>query len=147
MTFLTLDLQTKKWLLLFLSCLLFWWCVLAPATCSASSAPRTYMITEEELVRLEDNLSRLKSINTRLQTESATQKEQAKVLLEQVTRLQSQLATLREASQKQQDLLTNANRSLAEYATEAKRTRLRIKAQRNTWLAVALVAATAAIIR
>ena len=103
------------------------------------------MITEEELVRLEDNLSRLKSINTRLQTESATQKEQAKVLLEQVTRLQSQLATLREASQKQQDLLTNANRSLAEYATEAKRTRLRIKAQRNWWECVAVAAVIAAV--
>jgi chromosome segregation ATPase len=127
--------------LLLLALLLCCW-VLPSGTASASG---TYTITEEELVRLEDNLSRLKSINTRLQTESATQKEQAKVLLEQVTRLQSQLATLREASQKQQDLLTNANKSLAEYATEAKRTRLRIKAQRNTWLTVAVAAVIAAV--
>jgi len=138
MIFTNLTLTEKKLLLLFLSALLFWWCVSAPATCSASGTPeKTYTITEAELVQLENNLARLSAINSKLQMESTTQNTQVAELQKQVRLLQSQLVTLRQESEKQQELLTKANKSLAEFATEAKRTRLRIKAQRNTWEAIA----------
>ena len=135
-----LDLRTKKLLLLLLSLLFCWWLFTASATCSASEP--TYQITETELVQLENNLARLKTINTQLQLESSTQKEQSAILLKQVTLLQDQLRMLREQSLKQEELLTIANRSLEEFATEEKKKRLKIKAQRNTYFAL-MVAATA----
>jgi hypothetical protein len=46
---------------------------------------------------------------------------------------------------KQQELLTAANNSLAEYATEQKRTRLRIKAQRNFWIGATITAIVVAV--
>ena len=139
MMFQDFDLKTKKLLLLFLSCLLAWWLLGSPATCSASG---TYQITEEELTQLESNLSRLSSINTKLQLESKKQLEQVALLQSQVAQLKSQLALLQEASQKQEDSLTNANKLLEEYAIAEKNKRLKIKAQRNTYFAL-LVAATA----
>lgn len=147
MIFNYLDLKTKKWLLLFLSCLLCWWLLVASATCSASAPEQVYTITETELETLESSLTRLRSINSKLQMESAQQLEQVKLLQAQVQLLQSQLATLQMQSQNQESLLTAANKSLAEYATEARRTRLRIKAQRNGWLVASILAVTAAIIR
>ena len=134
-----LDLRTKKLLLLLLSLLFCWWLFSAPATCSASG---TYQITEEELTQLESNLSRLSSINTKLQLESKKQLEQVALLQSQVAQLKSQLALLQEASQKQESSLTNANKLLEEYAIAEKNKRLKIKAQRNTYFAL-LVAATA----
>ena len=142
MMFQDFDLKTKKLLLLFLSCLLCWWLLVASGTCAASG---TYQIAEEELTQLESNLSRLSSINSKLQMESKTQKEQSARLLEQVSLLQHQLTQLREQSQKQEQLLTSANKLLETFATEEKRTRLRIKAQRNTWLVATIVTAAIAI--
>ena len=139
MIFQDFDLKTKKLLLLFLSCLLAWWLLGSPATCSASGM---YQITEEELTSLESNLSRLSSINTKLQLESKKQLEQVALLQSQVAQLKSQLALLQEASQKQESSLTNANKLLEEYAIAEKNKRLKIKAQRNTYFAL-LVAATA----
>ena len=139
MMFQDFDLKTKKLLLLFLSCLLAWWLLGSPATCSASG---TYQITEEELTQLESNLSQLSSINTKLQLESKKQLEQVALLQSQVAQLKSQLALLQEASQKQEDSLTNANKLLEEYAIAEKNKRLKIKAQRNTYF-VMMVAATA----
>jgi hypothetical protein len=43
--------------------------------------------------------------------------------------------------------LIAANKSLEEYAIEAKRTRLRIKAQRNTWEAIAACLVVALIVK
>jgi len=137
MTFLTLDLQTKKWLLLFLVLLFSWWLFSAQATCLAANGQKTYTITEQELVTLENNLARLSAINQQLQKESKTQNTQAQELQKQVKLLQSQLNILRQESMKQEQLLIAANRSLEEFATEAKRTRLRIKRQRNFWEAMA----------
>jgi gluconate kinase len=79
--------------------------------------------------------------------ESKTQNTQAAELKKQVQLLQSQLATLRQESEKQQALLIAANKSLEEYAIEAKRTRLRIKAQRNTWEAIAACLVVALIVK
>ena len=62
----------------------------------------------------------------------------------QLTESRRELATLREELNisKQQlttaeDSLRNANLCLEKYAQEEKKTRLKIKAQRNTWAAVA----------
>lgn len=46
-------------------------------------------------------------------------------------------ADLQAKSTRQEALLTQANQSLMQYAAEEKRTRLRIKSQRNTWEIVA----------
>ena len=142
MMFQDFDLKTKKLLLLFLSCLLAWWLLGSPATCSASG---TYQITEEELTSLESNLSRLSSINTKLQLESKKQLEQVALLQSQVAQLKSQLELLQEASQKQEDSLTNANKLLEEFATAEKNKRLKIKAQRNTYFTLMVAAAAFAV--
>ena len=148
MMFQDFDQTTKKLLLLFLSCLLAWWLFFAPGTCSASGTPEPmYQITETELATLENNLAKLSAINSKLQMESKTQNTQVAQLQEQLRLLQSQLTVLRQESEKQQALLTAANRSLEEYATEAKRTRLRIKAQRNGWATAAACLAIALAVK
>lgn len=146
MIFQNLSQTEKKWLLLFLSLLLCWWLFSASATCSASGTPEpVYQITETELVTLENNLARLSAINTKLQLELQAQRRELHVLREESSRLVRQLNELKQGSQKQEDLLANANRSLAEYATAAKKTRLRIKAQRNFWECFAAAAVIVAI--
>lgn len=138
MTFLTLDLTTKKWLLLFLSCLLCWWLFSAQATCSASAAPgRTYTITEEELQGLDSRLSRLAQISNTQQKESARLQEQLTKSEAELKMLKTQLDTSTVQLQTAQASLASANQFLKESAAEEKRTRLRIKAQRNTWIALA----------
>ncbi|MBQ9634701.1 MAG: hypothetical protein IJV12_00600 [Acidaminococcaceae bacterium] len=150
MMFQSLDLKTKKLLLLFLS-LLCWRVLFAPGTCSASGTPdqtqTVYQITEQELTTLETNLAQLRSINESLQRELQAQKRELHVLRQESGTLLNQLQLLRQRSETQQNLLINANKSLAEYATEAKRERLRIKAQRNTWEAVAACAIIALAVK
>lgn len=141
MIFQDFDHKTKKLLLLFLSCLFCWWLLAASATCSASGTPeQTYTITETELSQLETNLAKLRSINDRLTVDLKVQSQEATALKQEVTELKKQLEQLQSLSQKQGDSLTTANRLLAEYATEAKRERLRIKAQRNGWIAATVLA-------
>lgn len=148
MRFKSIDLETKKLLLLFLSLLFFWWVFSASATCSASEMPEpTYTITETELTTLENNISTLKSINTRLQVDLKVQSQEATLLRKQLDELKKELEQLRSLSQTQESSLTNANKLLAEYATEAKRERLRIKAQRNTWEVVACLAIIGCIVK
>lgn len=142
MLFEDFSVREKKILLLFLSALLSFWLVLAPATSAESATPAeqtraVYQITEQELTQLETNLVQLKSINTRLQMDLKVQSAEATALKQEVTELKKQLSDLKSLSVKQEDSLTNANKLLEQYATEAKRTRLRIKAQRNFWEAVA----------
>ncbi len=144
MIFSNLDIRTKKLLLLFLSCLFCWWLLVASGTCSASEIPApaeqkvaVYQITEPELVRLENNLVLLKASNERLQVDLKVQSDEATQLKKELAVLKKELSDLRQKSKTQGDSLTNANRLLEQYATEAKRERLRIKAQRNTWEAVA----------
>lgn len=143
--FQTLDQTAKKWLLLFLSVLLCWWLFSASDTALASEMPidqtqAVYQITEQELTTLENNISTLKSINEKLQMELAAQKRELHVLREESSRLLRQLNELKQQSQTQDDLLMKANKSLEESATEAKRERLKIKAQRNGWAAAAVLA-------
>ena len=131
----------KKLLLLFLSALLCWWLFSASGTCSASGTPEPlYTITETELSTLENNLAQLRSINERLQVDLKVQSQEATQLRRELDELKKQLSDLKQLSVKQEDSLTNANKLLAEYATEAKRERLRIKAQRNAWATAAVLA-------
>ncbi|MBO5636325.1 MAG: hypothetical protein J5906_02240 [Acidaminococcaceae bacterium] len=78
------------------------------------------------MTTLETNLAQLKSINNRLQMDLQAQSSEA-------TLLRKELSDLKQQSMMQESSLMNANRLLDEYATEANRERLRIKAQRNTW--------------
>lgn len=54
--------------------------------------------------------------------------------------LQLQIQTLQDRSTKQEQLLNEANESFVKFGEEQKRTRLRVKAQRNAWEAVAACA-------
>ena len=105
----------------------------------------TYSITEEELTRLEANISELQTINNRLQKESSQQKKRMEELETQLTaaqtelqkareqynRLGSQLKDLERTSIRQEESLRIANESLAAYEKENNKTRKRLKAQRN----------------
>ena len=146
-TFLILSQQPKKQLLVFSVFLCFCLLFSVQDICLASETQKeaTYQITETELVQLENNLAQLQSINTKLQMELTAQKRELHVLREESSRLLRQLNTLQQQSQTQETSLATANKLLETYATEEKRTRLRIKAQRNGWIAATLVACIALI--
>ena len=148
MMFQDFDLKTKKLLLLFLACLLCWWLFFASGTASASEMPEaTYTITETELSQLETNLAQLSAINTRLQTDLKVQSQEATALKKEVVALRKQLEDLKHLSQTQENSLTTANKLLDEYAIAAKKERLRIKAQRNTWEAIAACLVVALVVK
>jgi septal ring factor EnvC (AmiA/AmiB activator) len=148
MSFLTLDQTTKKWLLAFLACLFFWWLLSASATCSASpTQEKTYTITETQLQTLEVKLNLLDQILAQQNPELTTLQLRLAESRNELSTLRSELNTSKERLMKAEESLQNANQLLAKYAEETKRERRRIKAQRNTWLAVALVAATVAIVK
>lgn len=148
MSFLTLDQTTKKWLLAFLACLFSWWLLSASATCSASpTQEKTYTITETQLQTLEVKLNLLDQILAQQNPELTTLQLRLAESRNELSTLRSELNTSKERLTKAEESLVNANQLLAKYAEETKRERLRIKAQRNTWLAVALVAATVAIVK
>lgn len=141
MIFQDFDQRTKKLLLLFLSLLLCWWLFFAPGICSASGmqepTEKTYLITETELLRWEANLQKLKQLSTTQKTESKRLQEQLTILEQELQTLKNQLATSTTQLTQAQKSLQTANQLLTQYAQEAKRERLRIKAQRNTWEAIA----------
>ena len=122
-----------------------------PATASASETPATYQITAAELTELQDNLSRLQLINDSLRQTCGQQQnrlvdlatalnraeQQLAMAQRQQTALQLQIQTLQDRSTKQEQLLNEANKSFEMFAKEEKARRVRIKAQRNTWVAAA----------
>ncbi len=142
MMFQDFDLKTKKLLLLFLSCLFCWWLLAASATCSASG---TYQITEEELTRLETNLSRLEQISRTQKTELTRLQEQLTKSEQELALLKSQLATSSTQLTQAQNSLQTANELLKQYAAEEKKKRLKIKAQRNTYFTLMVAATIAAV--
>ena len=146
MRFKSIDLETKKLLLLFLSLLFCWWVFSASATCSASEMPEPQTATVEiaELNRLDSIFSQLSQVNGKLQNELTDSRaellksqEALKKARQELMQLQLQIATLKALSVNQENSLQKVNESFKQYAEEQKRTRLRIKAQRNTWEAVA----------
>ena len=62
----------------------------------------------------------LKSINDRLQVDLREQSSETTRLRQELAALKSELEQLRSLSAKQEDLLTNANKLLEQYATEEK---------------------------
>ena len=147
MIFTFLDQKTKKWLLLFLSLLFCWWLLGGSGTCSASGTPETYTITVAELQGLDSRLERLGQLSETQRLESMRLRDTLTRSEQELQTLKSKLNTSTAQLQQAQSSLQSANQLLEQYAAAAKKERLRIKAQRNTWLAVALVAATVAIIR
>lgn len=141
------------WLAFLSSLLLF-----SAATFAASGTPEmpeTYQVTAQELTELQSNLTRLQELNSELrqtsgtlrnqlvdcQTELAQAREQLTAAEKQSMELRNQLTALTEKSMSQDALLTRANESLKEFSAEQKRTRLRIKAQRNAWQAASVLLA------
>ena len=140
------------WLAFLSSLLLF-----SAATFAASGTPEmpeTYQVTAAELRQLESNLTRLQQINDSLRQTCGQQQnrlvdlatalnraeQQLATAQRQQTALQLQIQTLQDRSTKQEQLLNEANESFRKYAADQKRTRVRIKAQRNAWEAVAACA-------
>ena len=138
MTFLTLDLLTKRWLLAFLVCLFSWWLLSASAICSASGTPeKTYQITETRLQALEQKLTLLDQVLAQQSPELTTLQLQLTESRRELATLRNELSISKEQLTKAEDSLRNANLYLEKYAQEEKKKRLKIKAQRNTWAAVA----------
>ena len=97
-----------------------------------------------ELNRLDSIFSQLSQRNGKLQneltdsnTELIKSQEALKKAQQELKQLQLQIATLKALSVNQENSLQKVNESFKQYAEEQKRTRLRIKAQRNTWEAIA----------
>ena len=138
----------KKLFLLALSLLFCYWLFAGSATASASGTPEPmYQITESELRTLETNLAQLRSANERLQVDLRAQSSEATQLKKELAALRKELSDLKALSVTQESSLTNANKLLEEYAIEAKRERLRIKAQRNGWAAAAACLAVALVVK
>jgi len=138
----------KKLFLLALSLLFCYWLFAGSATASASEMPEPmYQITESELRTLETNLAQLRSANERLQVDLRAQSSEATQLKKELAALRKELSDLKALSVTQESSLTNANKLLEEYAIEAKRERLRIKAQRNGWAAAAACLAVALVVK
>ena len=135
--------------------LCLWWLCLVPATSSASTPePQTMMVEVAELNRLDSIFSQLSQVNGKLQNEltdskTALIKSQAELkrAQQELKQLQLQIATLKALSVNQENSLQKVNESFKEYAAEQKRTRLRIKAQRNGWAAAAACLAVALVVK
>ena len=140
--FMTIDRETKKWLLCFLSLLFAWWVLSASATCSASG---TYRITEEELTQLDSNLTKLEQISATQQQELGRLKTTLETSKQELGMLKNQLTISKEQLAQAQNSLDKANQLLKQYAEEEKRTRLRIKAQRNAWIVATITAIIVAV--
>ena len=114
---------------------------------SASAEERTYLITEEELTLLEENLSELVTVNegqreklTNLQ-EKLTASETSLEASERTSRMLGvKLDWLSKELTEQASLLENANRLLQEYEEDERRTKRRIERQRNIAYVLAAIA-------
>lgn len=135
-----------SWLLLALPC------YAAPPSDTSTAPAKMYTLSEQELETLERNSSELQKINEQLQATCNGQEVQLTTLQEQLTqaqelslRLKNQIDRLTAQSVEQQSLIEKTNESLQKFAQEEKRTRLRIKRQRNAWEAAAALLACVAI--
>lgn len=119
-------------------------CYAAPSPDTSTVPEKMYTLSEQELATLERNSSELAKINEELRRTCNGQEVQLTTLQKQLTqaqelslKLKSQIDRLTAQSAEQQSLIEKTNRLLQESAKEEKRTRLRIKRQRNTWEAAA----------
>ena len=130
-------------LLLLLSLLLSCWLGAGLRTASASG---TYTMTEAELQALEIRLDKLNQISETQQAESKRLKDTLTKSQAELNLLKSQLNISTAQLQQAQESLQNANKSLQEFATEEKRKRLKIKAQRNFWIGATITAILFAVV-
>ena len=129
---------------IYLLALLFALCLWLPDT--AFAAETQYRITASELNQLESSLNQLKIISENSQTELQKLKTELSISKNELMQarnesklLKIELATLKQTSQKQTELLQSANKSLAAYAAEEKKRQRVIKAQRNIAYGVSAV--------
>lgn len=127
-------------------------CYAAPLPDTNTAPEKMYTLSEQELTTLERNSNELARINEELRRTCNGQEVQLTTLRQQLTqaqelslRLKSQIDSLTAQSAEQQNLIEKTNRLLQESAKEEKRTRLRLKRQRNTWEAAAALLACVAI--
>lgn len=143
--------MNKKCFFIVLGCLLS--CLLSsPLAASASdgslgqsTSEKQYVLKESELNTLSNNLEKLKVINGRQQDTLGKQQEQIKKLNEKLSVAEKQLWKSNEAltkaedtSRKVNDSLMTVNQSFEKFVNEERRTRLRIKRQRNMWEALCI---------
>ena len=127
-------------------------CYAAPPLDTNTAPVKMYTLSEQELATLEWNSSELAKINETLRKTCNGQEVQLTTLREQLTqaqelsmKLKNQIDSLTAQSAEQQSLIEKTNELLKKSAQEEKRTRLRIKRQRNTWEAAAALLACVAI--
>lgn len=109
-------------------------------------------MTEYQYNKLKNNLTELKEINSQSQTALQQSREELKASNSKLLTLQNQLkelnslcVTLKAKTTEQQNLLTNANKSLAELEKELNIKTKRIKKQRNIAYVIAGCALYAAM--
>lgn len=127
-------------------------CYAAPSPDTSTASGKMYTLSEQELATLEQNSNELAKINEQLRRTCNGQEVQLTTLQEQLTqaqelslKLKSQIDSLTAQSAEQQSLIKKTNESLQKFAKEEKRTRLRLKRQRNGWEAAAALLACVAI--
>ena len=127
-------------------------CYAAPSLDTSTAPEKMYTLSEQELTTLETNSNELAKINAELQRTCNGQEVQLTTLQKQLTqaqelslKLKNQIDRLTAQSAEQQSLIEKTNKSLQKFAKEEKRTRLRLKRQRNTWEAAAALLACVAI--
>lgn len=110
-----------------------------PALCGSSArAEVMYQISEGELNQLQSNLTELKADSGQKQNLLNEQQKQLQIVNEQ-------LEKSRKSNEETQTSLAEARKSFSEYEKEAER-KIRIKTrQRNLWISIATLCATAAI--
>lgn len=127
-------------------------CYAAPLSATSTAPGKMYTLSEQELATLERNSNELAKINEELRKTCNGQEIQLTTLQKRLTqaqelsmKLKSQIDSLTAQSAEQQNLIEKTNESLQKFAQEEKRTRLRIKRQRNGWEAAAALLACVAI--
>ena len=114
------------------------------ATTEDTKSEAVYTMTEDELTELQTSLNEVLQNSMTSQMASENQQQRAEKLQTELLttqtkllELQNKLLALQNRSAEQERRLSAANESFRQYAAEEKRTRLRLKAQRNSWEAVA----------
>ena len=114
------------------------------ATTEDTKSEAMYWMTENELTELQTSLNEVLQNSMASQMASENQQQRAEKLQTELLttqtkllELQNKLLALQNRSAEQERRLSAANESFRQYAAEEKRTRLRLKAQRNSWEAVA----------
>ena len=109
------------------------------------AAEKTYIVTEQELTELSTTFAQLDSKQKQQQDLLAKQEKQLKMLQEQLKTSKEEISNSQRSVETLKSSLAEANRSLQESAAEAKRKNDRLRRQRDTWAAFAVIAVGAAI--